>query len=391
MSHSSHRVRSALATLAITVLVLSLIACGVAEAPAAYLPTPPGGPATSPAPPSPTRAWSDASGWPGGAVPSAGDVVTIAHGDVVLLDVSPPPLGGMTVMGDLVFDRRDLALRAGWIMVHGGLYVGSAAEPFTHEAIITLEGAPGSDDVHGMGTSVLGVMDGVLALHGAAIGPSWTRLTSHARAGDTIVSVEDATGWAVGDTVVVASTDFEGWEGPPGSLEARDRYVEARVLVAVEGTRLTLDRPLDVGRVGEAEVVSGVRVDARAEVVRLTRRVVIQGAEASVDAASGHFGFGGHVMAMGDSSVHLHGVELRRMGQLGAMGRYPVHWHLMGDRGAQSAMTRSSIHGSFNRCVTIHGTNGCGWRTWSRTTRSVTASSSRTASSAATCCTATSR
>ncbi len=338
--------------------VAALAACSVAVPAVASLPTPPGGPAPSPPPPAPTRTWSDAARWPGGSVPSAGDVVTIASGDVVLLDVSPPPLGGLMVMGDLVFDRRDLELRSASIMVHGGLYVGSAADPFTHVAIITLDGAPGSDDVHGMGTSVLGVMDGVLALHGSAPGPSWTRLTTHARPGEAVLHVEDATGWAPGDTVVVASTDFEAWEGASGSPDARDRQVEERMLVAVEGTRLTLDRPLGFHHVGEAETVAGVRVDARAEVVRLTRRVVIEGDPASADAAGDRFGFGGHVMAMGASRVHLHGVELRRMGQLGLLGRYPVHWHLMGDQGAQSAMTRSSVHGSFNRCVTIHGTNG---------------------------------
>lgn len=344
-----------LSGLLVTVLVA---ACGAGQAPITTTPPPAGGPSPSPEPPTTTRAWSDPDGWPGGTLPTAGAVVTIPHGDAVLLDTSPPPLGGLRIDGDLVFDRRDLELRSAWIMVHGGLYVGSAAQPFEQRATVTLDGAPGSADVHGMGTAVLGVMDGVVALHGAAPGPSWTRLVAHAEAGASVLEVEDATGWEAGDTVVVASTDFEAWEGPAGSPTSRDRQVERRVLVSVDGSRLHLDRPLGFRHVGAAETVEGVRVDARAEVLRLDRRIVIQGHEASVDPASDRFGFGAHVMAMGSSVLQLHGVELRRVGQAGILGRYPVHYHLMGDGGRDSAMTRSSLHGSANRCVAIHGTNG---------------------------------
>jgi len=345
-----------LAALLLALLPL-LGACGLAPTPIATLPSPPGAPAPSPTPPSATRAWSDPAGWPGGALPGAGDSVAIPPGEVVLLDVSPPPLGGLAIDGALVFDRRDLELRAAWILVHGGLYIGSAAAPFAQRAVVTLTGAPGEHDVHGMGGKVLGVMGGVVALHGAAPGPSWTRLVEHGAVGASQLRVEDATGWAPGDRIVVASTDFEAWEGARGSLTSRDRQVEERTLIAVQGTTLTLDRPLDFAHVGRAEVVDGVRLDARAEVLRLTRRIVVRGDEGSGDPASDRYGFGGHLMAMGDAILQLHGVEFHRMGQLGELGRYPIHWHLMGDRGRASALTRSSIHGTFNRCVTIHGTN----------------------------------
>src|SRR5690606_32457687 len=68
-------------------------------------------------------------------------------------------------------------------------------------------------------------------------------------------------------------------------------------------------------------------LDERAEVVNLTRRIVIQGAD---DAAWANNGFGVHVMVMGaNSRAQVDGVEFVRCGQRRAMGRYPFHWHML--------------------------------------------------------------
>jgi hypothetical protein len=45
--------------------------------------------------------WSDRATWPNRKLPSAGDQVTIAAGKEVILDVSPPALGGLTINGKL--------------------------------------------------------------------------------------------------------------------------------------------------------------------------------------------------------------------------------------------------------------------------------------------------
>src|SRR5688572_11910908 len=83
--------------------------------------------------------WSDKSTWANGAVPVQGDVVTIAQDMDVVLDVSPPALNGVTIMGKLSFaDDADLALSTEWIMVHGELEIGTEARPFEHNATITL-------------------------------------------------------------------------------------------------------------------------------------------------------------------------------------------------------------------------------------------------------------
>ena len=57
----------------------------------------------------------------------------------MVLDVSPPPLHGLTVKGKLSFsDKADLELTTEWVMVHGELEIGTEAKPHTHKATITL-------------------------------------------------------------------------------------------------------------------------------------------------------------------------------------------------------------------------------------------------------------
>src|SRR6187551_3807257 len=79
--------------------------------------------------------WSDRATWPDKKVPVAGEKVEIAGGKEVILDVSPPALGGLTINGKLSFsDKSDLELSTEWIMVHGELAIGTEAQPFTHKA-----------------------------------------------------------------------------------------------------------------------------------------------------------------------------------------------------------------------------------------------------------------
>ena len=92
-------------------------------------------------------------------------------------------------------------------------------------------------------------------------------------------------------------------------------------------------------------------VDERGEVGMLTRNIKLQ---ASADAEQSFYG--GHVMAMAGSKMFVEGVELNRMGQNLQLARYPIHWHLVGDAKGQY-IRNASIHDTYNRCVTVHGTN----------------------------------
>jgi hypothetical protein len=279
--------------------------------------------------------WSDRASWPDRKVPRAGDKVTIAAGREVILDVSPPPLGGLTILGKLSFsDKADLELTTEWIMVHGELTVGTEAKPYTHKATITLTDNVKNEQMMGMGDRGIMLSGGTLNLHGDRTN-SWTRLAKTAEAGSNSIEVLNAAQWRAGDEIVLASTDFN------------PRQAERRTIAAISGNSITLDKKLDYMHFGKTTF----EVDERGEVGMLTRNIRIQ---ASPDAEQSFFG--GHIMAMVTSKMYVEGVELNRMGQNLELARYPIHWHLDGDANGQY-IKNAAIHDTYNRCVTVHGTN----------------------------------
>ena len=284
--------------------------------------------------------WSDPATWPDKKVPAAGDKVTIEQGKDVVLDVSPPALGGLTINGKLSFaDNNDLELTTEWIMVHGELEIGTEAKPHTRKATITLTDNVKDEDISGMGGTMtrdrgIMLMGGTLNLHGDRTN-TWTKLAKTADAGSTSIEVLNAAGWRVGDEIVLASTDFD------------PRQAERRTISAISGNTITLDKKLDYMHFGKITF----DVDERGEVGLLTRNIKIQ---ASADAEQSFFG--GHIMAMVTSKMFVEGVEFNRMGQNLTLARYPIHWHLIGDAKGQY-IRNAAIHDTYNRCVTVHGTN----------------------------------
>src|SRR5687768_13640034 len=285
--------------------------------------------------------WSDPATWPDRKVPGAGDKVTIAKGKEVVLDVSPPALAGLNIDGKLSFaNNADLELTTEWIMLHGELEIGTEARPHTRKATITFTNNVKDEDISGMGGTNdrvdrgIMLMGGTLNLHGDRTN-TWTKLASTANAGSTSIQVLNAAGWRVGDEIVLASTDFN------------PRQAARRTISAIRGNTITLDRKLDYMHFGKITF----DVDQRGEVGLLTRNTKLQ---ASADAEQSFFG--GHVMAMGTSKMFVESVEFNRMGQNLTLARYPIHWHLVGD-GKGQYIRNAAIHDTFNRCVTVHGTN----------------------------------
>src|SRR5687767_1019792 len=280
--------------------------------------------------------WSDPATWPNRTVPAAGDKVTIPAGKHVVLDVTPPALGGLTIDGTLRFaDTADVELTTEWIVLHGELAIGTEARPHTRKATITFTNTVRDEEpMKGMGDRGIMIMGGTLNLHGDRKN-AWTKLAQTAEAGSTSIQVLDASGWRVGDEIVLASTDFD------------PRQAERRTISAIKGNTITLDRKLDYMHFGK--ITFGV--DERGEVGLLTRNIKLQ---ASADAEKSFQG--GHVMAMGASKMFVEGVEFNRMGQNLTLARYPIHWHLIGDAKGQY-IRNAAIHDTYNRCVTVHGTN----------------------------------
>src|SRR6202158_3678340 len=194
-----------------------------------------------------------------------------------------------------------------------------------------MSGVGGTNDRSDRGIMMMG---GTLNLHGNRTN-SWTKLSKTAEAGSNSIEVLNAAGWRVGDVIVLASTDFD------------PHQAERRTIAAIRGNTITLDKKLDHMHFGKITF----DVDERGEVGMLSRNILIQ---ASPDADKTLFG--GHIMAMVGSKMFVEGVELNRMGQNMTLARYPLHWHLICDAPGQY-IRNSAIHDTYNRCVTVHGTN----------------------------------
>ena len=340
-----------------------------------------------------TLYWSSPTTWKklGIDVPKDGDIVTIPKGVHVVLDQDTPHLKGLRIDGTLEFDHRDLSITADYILVKGVFEIGTEGQPYAHNATITLTTAYSNkeDSIESCGIKVICTKEGgILNFHGAYSSPAWTRLAdgSTAHVEDTSIRLEEPVAWQVGDEIVIVSTDFN-----PNQAERRTISAISDDLHVVY-----FDEPLAYMHWGEIMDYHGHKVDQRAEVMHLNRPILIQG-----DADSDEDNFGGHViihskhfkgdhdMAHHDKGMHerashenmmaeaewlehwdapeyattpeemskLSGVEFTRMGQTGLMGRYPVHFHLVGN--AKGAFVKnSSVYDSYQRCYTLHGTFG---------------------------------
>jgi len=263
--------------------------------------------------------WSDPATW-GGTVPADNTDILIPRGQTIILDQNVSA-ATLTVNGALVCDNRDLALSARWIMVHGNLECGTAEKPFLNRFDITLTGNDKDESVMGMGTKTIAAMGGgVISLHGQPR-TSWLMLNGTVNPGTREIRTEYATNWRAGDTIVVTSTADSMHEA------------ETHVIQSINGESITLNRALE------------------AEVALLSRNIRIQGDEASEADR-----FGAHMMIMEGSIGLISGVEFRRVGQEGILGRYPFHWHIANNVEGQY-IRNSSIVRSYNRCITVHASH----------------------------------
>ncbi|MEM1073408.1 MAG: G8 domain-containing protein [Pseudomonadota bacterium] len=185
-----------------------------------------------------------------------------------------------------------------------------------------------------------------LEIHAAdASKESWTQLSENAYAGDSVLHFTEDTGWEVGDEIAIA----------PSGQDYTEDEVRTVAGISDDGKTVTLNEPLEFDHYGKLESYSdgddSWEVDMRAEVALLSRNVTIQG-----DADSAVDGYGAHTMVMHGAEQHISGAEFYRVGQEDILGKYPIHWHMLDDASGQY-VTNVSIHESYQKGATIHGTS----------------------------------
>lgn len=154
------------------------------------------------------RVWSNATQWPNGVIPQAGDNVTVPGEWRLLLDVDPAPLNNLTVDGNLIADdTRDVNITANFIHIRAGNFsAGSSSNPFSHKLTIQINGnkqtTPFLIDPF-LSANKLFAVTGFLNLYGQSPAKTISTLTQTAFAGTNQIFVDSSSGWNIGDTLAL--------------------------------------------------------------------------------------------------------------------------------------------------------------------------------------------
>ena len=216
------------------------------------------------------RLWSNATQWPNGAMPAAGDNVTVNGNWTIIMDVNPAPATFLTINGDVFVADRDTTIEAKAIWIRAGsLHAGNASSPFKYKLNIILNGNKNSTsyaiDPRAAGSKFL-VVTGVLSLYGQPPSSVWTQLTAKAAAGATSISVANADGWAVGDELAIAPSFNSSFE------------YEKVTITAISGTTVSITPALSYTHFGDTSpTISNTygTLDMRTGVGHLTRNITI--------------------------------------------------------------------------------------------------------------------
>lgn len=335
----------------------------------------------------PLRLWNDTSTWAGLIPPGPGvDVILPLNSNVLVAQSVFDVLGIVTVptTSKLVFGESPAGIQfhARGIDVKGQLVAGSETCLLQTPLSITLHGARPSDAVTNPPPSTYKGIDvsGVLELHGKQYYRTWTRLAKTALAGDKVLLLQDQVNWEPGQKIVLVTTAMK---------DSREWHQNEVLTISSLGA----NPPPGVGAVvylASSVTYRHLAVAAyQAEVGLLSRMITIQGSAAdseptdpdpltctymnypsspsgvqrSIHGSQSRpcpnkelTGFGGHIMVNLGGIGRVEGVQLYRMGQTNVLGRYPMHFHLLGNC-PSCYFKHSSVYRSFYRCISIHGTH----------------------------------
>jgi G8 domain len=327
------------------------------------------------------KRWHDPSTW-GGSIPARGQQVTIPGSSKVLIDQTVvEELGLVTVPegSELIIGSNiaGIHVTATGFQVDGALIAGSPTCRISTPITFTLTGArPVSASTKIPAPTYKGInVSGRISLHGKRFYHTWTRLSKSVEVGQTVLLLQEAVNWEKGQQIVLVTSAIKDSRDYNQNEVLTVRYVDS-------------NPPTGVGSVVHVMEKIKFRHIAnkyyQVEVGLLSRTIKIQGSfidseptdpdplncddplandewtiykSTSQPCMNKHItGFGGHVRVAGLGVGQIQGVEFYRMGQTNVKGRYPFHFHLLGN--CPTCYVRdSSFHRSYYRCVAIHGTN----------------------------------
>lgn len=291
--------------------------------------------------------WFDSATWYNGEIPDAGAKVLIPEGiDVTYAGVEDASLFTIRVDGRLSFDTdTDSRVVFDTMVVSptGALIIGTEADPVHDDVSIELivaNNGPIDTEWDPMLLSRGVIAHGEASIHGMEK-DSHEKVTTDPMAGDTELTFADIPeGWQVGDTLVIAGTNYDGhvWSNAERTVVASPSEDEVRTIKAIEGNKVILDSPLENDHATPRE-------DLKTSVANMTRNVTFQtenGSEAEVYER-------GHVMFMHSDDVDVRYAAFQDLGRTdksvesfdisdiqdvqydsNVQGRYSLHLHRTG-------------------------------------------------------------
>jgi hypothetical protein len=318
--------------------------------------------------------WSDPKTWNPARQPQDGDRVLVTRGSQVIYDVkSEVKIRLVQVVGKLSFARdRDTLLNVGVLKVQDSNvcsesgftcdfhHVNKVGEPVAaaKKHLPVLEVGTLEDPIpakytarirlhffNGMDKSdapAIVCCSARMDFHGAPMSRTWVDLGNNAKPGDAFVTLsEEVTGWREGDEVIVTGTHRTIRDHGVQRDNPKAVSTERRRIVGIEGRTISLDKPLAHEHYGSG--------DYRSEVANLSRNVIIESADPD--------GVRGHTMYHAYSRGSISHARFAHLGKEGVLGRYSIHFHLVGNTMRGSSVVGAAIVDSHNRWITVHGTN----------------------------------
>lgn len=325
--------------------------------------------------------WTAANTWENGRLPAQGDQVLIRPAHHVIYDRNASePLRAVHIAGRLTFATdKDTRLDVGLIRIaadekmteegfecdvahddhqghaHGPqptLQVGTPTKPVSaeHTALIRLVYFEGMDK---KSLPAIVCCAGRMDFHGAPMSRTWVKLGDQAAVGESRLFLSSKVeGWKAGDRILITGTNRQRpFAGNATDHVSDNPTTEVRTLQQIQQSdriEQIFDFPAVIGLDEPLKHPHRAQDGYAAEVANLSRNVIVESADPD--------GERGHTMYHRNSSGSISYAEFRHLGKQGVLGRYALHYHLVGDTMRGSSVIGASIWDSANRWLTIHGT-----------------------------------
>ena len=312
--------------------------------------------------------WSDPNIWDAGRTPQFEDDVKIQLGHTVIYDVeNTDPIRSIHIRGKLEFSKiNNTHLVVGLIVLnpletidifdrcsinqhpmdpvdHDNmpvLDIGTLNNPIPHNVNVMIELVHFDELDSNCGPAILNT-SGILEINGNPV-KTWSKLAEEAIAGTTTLVTVDDTNYFAGQTVLITGTEKEG-----DFVDDSDSYrvtgnsqTEFRTIQAINGNVITLTQPLSF-----THYANGLYAG---EVALVNRNITIKTSEGE--------DVNGHTMTHHHGMQRISYAQFDRLGKEGILGRYPIHFHLLGNMSRGSYVIGNYISRSDNRFITVHGT-----------------------------------